>query len=576
MEYREVKSDILIIGSGAAGLRTAIELHKLGIDCLVLGKCKLGNAHTTQATGGINAALGNLDPKDNWRLHAADTLREGQFLSNQKTIELLCKDAPRAIQDLEKYGMNFHREKNGKITQRFFGAALYRRACFYGDQTGRELIRSLVEETKKRKISFHDYVYITKLLKNKARVIGAFGVDLKNGKFYLFKSKSVVLAMGGYSRVYKRSSSRLFENTGDGVSLAYDAGAELQDMELVQFHPTGMVYPKEAEGILVTESVRGEGGQLFNSKQERFMSKYDPVRMELGSRDEVARAIYDEINKGKGTLHNGVWLDISHKPKNYILDRLPKMYKQFKKYLNLDISKQKMEVAPTSHYTMGGIKVKFPTMETSIKGLFAVGEVTAGTHGANRLGGNSLLECIVFGKYAGRYAAKYSNKKFIEPNVEDVNTEINRLNSLINGKDNNPIKLSSELNTIMWKYAGISRNRKDLELGLKKVLILKGKILKAQVKNEFKNNENFAILLNLRNMLVPCEAIFRGALKRKESRGAHFRTDFIKENNKYLGNYIYFKKGDKMNLTFSKLPRITSKMLTYLKMVDKSLRHHLE
>jgi succinate dehydrogenase / fumarate reductase, flavoprotein subunit len=560
--------DVLVVGSGAAGLRTAIELHSLGIDCLVIGKCKMGNAHTSQATGGINAALGTLDRKDHWLIHAADTLKEGQFLADQKTIEILCREAPRAIRDLEEYGMRFHREKDGRITQRFFGAQLYRRACFFGDETGKELLRSLIAEAKKRDIKFHDNVYITKILKKGKRAVGLFGIDLRTGKFHTFKAKAIVLAMGGFSRVYRRSSSRLFENTGDGASLAFNAGAELIDMELVQFHPTGMVWPRDAEGILVTESVRGEGGKLYNGKGRRFMLKYP--RAELGPRDEVARAIYDEIRRGRGTKHKGVWLDISHRPKKYIINRLPKMFKQFKQYLNIDISKQRMEVAPTSHYTMGGVRVNFPSMQTKVKGLFAVGEIIGGTHGGNRLGGNSLLECIVFGRHAGQAVAKFVKQNGFE-NISDdkVEAEKAKIKSLL-GKKGNPEIMREEIQEIMWKYAGILRNKKGLETALRKINKLKNKSI--TVSGDMKNNEQLALLLNVKNMLVPCEAIITGALKRQESRGAHYRVDFPKASQRYQGNFIFDKKG----ISFIKAKRLRGKILKVLREIDDPITHHLE
>src|SRR3989344_2435922 len=281
-KVHERQTGVLVIGSGAAGLRTAIELNNLGIDCLVIGKSKFDDAHTVLATGGINASLGNMDPDDNYMLHAADTLKEGQFIADHKVAEQLCNEAMRAIEDLVSYGMKFQRDANGRIIQRFFGAALYRRACFSGDETGKEMVRCMVQQSLKRKIKFIDDVYVTKILKKGNAVSGIFGIDLKEKKFFAIKAKSIVLAAGGYSRVYRRSSSRAFENTGDGVALAYDAGCELQDMEMVQFHPTGMIWPKEAEGILVTEAVRGEGGKLYNAKNQRFMAKYGLKRMELG------------------------------------------------------------------------------------------------------------------------------------------------------------------------------------------------------------------------------------------------------------------------------------------------------
>ena len=404
------KSEVLIIGSGGAGLRAAIELHDNKKDVLIVGKCKKRDAHTILATGGINAALGNMDEKDSWELHAADTIRDGGLINDANAVVLLCKNASGAVKELAKWGTKFHREKNGKITQRFFGAATYRRSCFVGDVTGKAILNTLVNQVQKRKIPFKSEIYIFSLLHSNKKVNGALGLDMKTGKIIKFHSKVVVLATGGHSRMFGRSSSHFWENNGDGIYLAKKSGARFMDMELFQFHPTGMVFPKKASGILVTEAVRGEGGIITNSKGERFMEKYDPERMELSARDVVARANFMEIRGGKGTKHKGVWLDISHKSKSYIKKRLPRMYKQFKEYANIDISKQKMEVAPTAHYSMGGILVDHNTGKTDVKNLFAIGEVTSGVHGGNRLGGNSLAEITVFGKLTAQTILKELKK----------------------------------------------------------------------------------------------------------------------------------------------------------------------
>src|SRR5918996_876228 len=371
--------DVLIIGGGSAGIRAAIGAHDAGANVLVISKSSNGDPHTVLARGGINAALGTMDPEDNWMIHAIDTLREGEFIADYEKVEVLCKNAPDAIKELVNWGANFHRQKDGRLTQRFFGAHTYRRTVFYGDWTGQEIIRVLMEQVNQRKIKVIDNVYITKLLKSddhgdvnrerplsstttatqeeevvKEEVKGALGVDIENKEFVTFECKSLILAAGGYTRVYPVSSSRIFENYGEGVALAYEAGADLVDMEMVQFHPTGMVWPEKALGTLATEAIRGEGGRLLNSKGERFMKNYYPERMELGPRDIVARANYNEIVSGRGTEHDGVWLDITHLPKEKILDRLPTMYEQFKNIAGIDISKEKMEVGPTAHYSMGG------------------------------------------------------------------------------------------------------------------------------------------------------------------------------------------------------------------------------
>src|SRR5215216_6944373 len=432
--------DVLIIGSGSAGLRAAIEAHDAGAHVLIISKSRKGDPHTVLARGGINAALGTMDPEDNWMIHAADTLREGEFLADYERVELLCKNAPAAVNELANWGARFHREKDGRLTQRFFGAHTYRRTVFYEDWTGQEIIRVLMEQVNQRKIKIIDNVYITKLLlksdsgddgvngerpspllsssattqeeqvaKEQEAVKGAFGVDIEKKEFVIFECNSLILAAGGYTRVYSVSSSRTFENYGEGIALAYEAGVDLVDMEMVQFHPTGMVWPEKAVGLLATEAIRGEGGNLLNSKGERFMKNYDPERMELGPRDVVARAVYNEIISGRGTEHGGVWLDVTHLRKEVIQDRLPTMYKQFQELDGIDISKEKMEVGPTAHYSMGGVVVDLKC-RTKIKGLFAVGEVVSQIHGANRLGGNSLLDTIVFGKIAGEEAARLAKQ----------------------------------------------------------------------------------------------------------------------------------------------------------------------
>src|ERR687894_665272 len=410
--------DVLIIGGGSAGLRAAIEAHDAGSQVLIVSRCRRGDPHTVLARGGINAALGTMDPQDNWMIHAADTLSEGLFIADYDKVEVLCTSAPDALAELVNWGARFHREPDGRLTQRFFGAHTYRRTCFYGDWTGKEIIRVLMKQVRLRKIKFVDNVYITKLLKStdiektegaqekgkEQEILGAMGIYLKRKKIIIFRAKCIILATGGYTRVYPVSSSRIFENCGDGVALAYEVGVDLVDMEMVQFHPTGMVWPKKAIGTLATEAIRGEGGILLNSKGERFMKNYYPQRMELGPRDVVARSIYNEIMSGRGTRHGGVLLDVTHLPKAKIMERLPSMYDQFKRIAGVNISKEKMEVAPTAHYSMGGVKVDLKC-QTNVRGLFAIGEVAGQVHGANRLGGNSLLGTVVFGKIAGREAA---------------------------------------------------------------------------------------------------------------------------------------------------------------------------
>src|SRR5215207_2182148 len=501
--------DVLIIGGGSAGLRAAIEAHDAGADVLIISKSKRGDPHTTLARGGINAALRTMDPEDNWMMHAADTLREGEFLADYERVEVLCKNAPDAIHELVSWGAKFHKEKDGRLTQRFFGAHTYRRTVFYEDWTGQEIIRVLMEQVNQRKIKIIDNVYITKLLltsdsdggdddldrerpsssatgtattrieeqvvneeeeeEEQNAVEGAFGIDLENKEFVTFECNSLILAAGGYTRVYAVSSSRIFENYGEGIALAYEAGVDLIDMEMVQFHPTGMVWPEKALGTLATEAIRGEGGILLNSKGERFMKNYDPERMELGPRDVVARAIYNEIISGSSTENGGVWLDVTHLRKEVIQERLTTMYEQFQKLDGIDISKEKMEVGPTAHYSMGGIVVDIKC-RTEVKGLFAVGEVISQIHGANRLGGNSLLDTIVFGKIVGSEAARLA--KEVGEREKTGGLLPLRLN-ITNQEEfedgifivKEPIKSRNEIQELMKQSAGIIREETKLQNG---------------------------------------------------------------------------------------------------------------
>lgn len=546
--------DVIIVGGGSAGLRAAIEAHDNGSSVLVISKSRQGDPHTVLARGGINAALGTMDPKDNWMIHASDTLTEGEHLADYERVEILCKSAPAAIHELVNWGARFHRESDGRLTQRFFGAHTYRRTVFYEDWTGNEIIRVLMEQVNKNKIDILDNIYIVKLLVTKDleevigqadsspfRIKGAIGIDVENKILVKFKCKSLILASGGYTRVYSVSSSRNYEHYGEGIELAYDAGVDLVDMEMVQFHPTGMVWPENALGTLATEAIRGEGGVLLNSKNERFMEKYYPERMELGPRDVVARAIYKEITEGRGTPHNGVWLDVTHLPLKKILDRLPTMYKQFKEIAGVDISKEKMEVGPTAHYSMGGLLVD-TNCKTRVEGLFAAGEVISQIHGANRLGGNSLLDTLVFGKIAGKEASIY------EKQLQDLQ----KAGSLASNADMDvqtfepePVMMLSkassfrdEIQSIMDQFAGIVRSAANLQKGLEKILNLKNRYhSEIQRLNEIdlKNANHIQeviITLEVKSSLVVCEAIIRSALMREESRGAHFRSDFPTINNK--------------------------------------------
>jgi succinate dehydrogenase / fumarate reductase flavoprotein subunit len=625
--------DVLIIGGGSAGLVAAIEAHDAGTNVLIISKSKKGDPHTTLARGGINAALGTMDPEDNWIIHAADTLREGEFLADYERVEVLCKNAPDAINELVNWGARFHREKDGRLTQRFFGAHTYRRTVFYQDWTGQEIIRVLMDQINQRKIKIIDNVYITKLLlksedddgdingkasplsssgtltpeeqvgKEQEAVKGAFGIDIEKKEIVTFECKSLILAAGGYTRVYAVSSSRIFENYGEGIALAYEAGVDLVDMEMVQFHPTGMVWPEKAVGTLATEAIRGEGGILLNSKGERFMKNYDPERMELGPRDVVARANYNEIISGRGTEHGGVWLDVTHLRKEVIQERLTTMYEQFQKLDGIDISKEKMEVGPTAHYSMGGVVVDI-NCRTTVKGLFAVGEVISQIHGANRLGGNSLLDTIVFGKIAGGEAAKFA-KQGITENTKKTEAPSQLKSNVYNQKkgldDNNddyngrifvvkePINFRNEIQELMKQNAGIVRELTRLQNGLKRILDMKDEFYsnKDNIKikefeiDDYNNCEDVVLSWQVKSSLIACEAIIRSALMRQESRGAHYRSDFPKlDDEKWKINIYCRKEGKgasaaaaKMVLFKDNVKEIKGPLADFLKSHAKAAHH---
>jgi succinate dehydrogenase / fumarate reductase, flavoprotein subunit len=555
--------DILIVGGGSAGLRAAIEAHDAGAHVLIISKSKKGDPHTVLARGGINAALGTMDPEDNWMVHAADTLKEGEFLADYERVEVLCKNAPDAVNELVRWGARFHREEDGRLTQRFFGAHTYRRTVFYEDWTGQEIIRVLMDQVHERKIEMIDNVYITKLLKSNDvdgdgpigegkepnEVIGALGINTEKKEIVIFECNSLILAAGGYTRVYSVSSSRIFENYGEGVALAYEAGADLVDMEMVQFHPTGMVWPEKALGTLATEAIRGEGGVLLNSRGERFMKNYDPERMELGPRDVVARANYNEIVNGRGTEHGGVWLDITHLQMEKILDRLPTMHEQFKEIDGIDISKEKMEVGPTAHYSMGGVEVDIKC-RTKIGGLFAVGEVISQIHGANRLGGNSLLDTVVFGRIAGGEAAKLIME--VRGKRERKTGKFSSLRLNVNSQKRfddgifvvkNPVKFRNDIQELMNLNAGIIREETKLKYGLERISNLKKEFCsKDSIMKEFEMDddaENVVLTWQVKSSLLVCEAIIRSALMRQESRGAHYRSDFPKLDEEKWNCNIY-------------------------------------
>ncbi|MDE1868686.1 MAG: FAD-binding protein [Candidatus Micrarchaeota archaeon] len=574
--YITVRADVLVIGSGAAGIRTAIEAHDSGVqDVIVLGKCKKGDAHTVLATGGINAALGTMDPEDSWLIHAADTLMEGWSIADYRAVETLCKNGPDAVNELVRWGARFHREKNGKLTQRFFGAHTYRRTCFYGDQTGKEIMRVLIGQAEKRKIKFMDSMFVVSLLKGPSGVKGALCIDFKNGRMVVFSAKAVVIAAGGYTKLYSRSSSRSYENHGDGAALALNIGIDLVNMEMVQFHPTGMVYPKSAVGTLVTEAVRGEGGTLLNAKGERFMKRYDPVRMELGPRDEVSRAIFNEINKGNGTKHGGVYLDITNVPKNKILERLPKMYRQFKELNGIDISKERMEVAPTAHYTMGGVDVSL-TGETKIKGLFAVGETVGQIHGANRLGGNSLLETVVYGKIVGREAAKIAKESERNPlTLIEIENTIAHIDSFFGNGGAKVEDIRAEMQALMWDDVGIVRNETDMKAALDRIMGLKIDFTSVRVPHGLKNNIELKVALETEKMLPLCEAVVRSALIREESRGAHYRSDYKKMSDDWLAETVTRNEGGRVAIYKRQMPKAEGRLAETVRKMKERASHKL-
>ncbi len=520
------------------------------------------------AEGGINAALGNVDPEDNWKIHMKDTIKEGVYLGNPRMVELLTRNAESMILELEKYGAIFDRTEEGRIRQRAFGAQSYRRTCHISDKTGLEIMNVLVEQIHKNNIKNMPEVFVTKLLTVKNKIIGAVGVDLKSGEVLIFNAKVIILATGGFAKVYKITTNA-WENVGDGIALAYDLGVELMDMEMIQFHPTGMIYPEVARGILVTEAVRGDGGHLLNNKGERFMKNYDSKRMELSARDIVARANYNEIFHGRGTKKGGVYLDISHKGKKFINKHLPKMVKQFKEFADLDITKEKMEVAPTAHYSMGGIKIDTETCSTKIKGLYAAGEVTGGVHGSNRLGGNSLMEILVFGKIAGRSAAKYAKKtKLTGIDNKEVEKEVERITSPLNKKGIRAESIKEKLQGIMWEKVGIIRNEKDLQEALREIKKLKSYVKKIGVKGDLRYNHGWMSYIDIHNMILVSELIIMSALTRKESRGGHYREDYKKTDKEWELNIVCKKIEEKINLRKEKVPSMKKELRSILNEED--------
>jgi succinate dehydrogenase / fumarate reductase flavoprotein subunit len=538
--------DVLIIGAGGAGLRAAIAATERELSVGIVTKSLLGKAHTVMAEGGVAASMGNVDPEDGWQTHFMDTMKAGKFLNNWRMVEIFAKEAPDRVYELEQWGALFNRTSEGKISQRPFGAHTYRRLCHVGDRTGLEMIRTLQEKVLATDAKVYMETTVTRLFKKDGRVIGALAYTRESGKFIHFKAKAVVLATGGWGRIYKVTSNS-WEGTGDGAVLAYEAGAELMDMEMVQFHPTGMVWPPGVRGILVTEGVRGEGGVLRNAEGERYMENYDPERMELSSRDVVARANYTEVQEGRGSPHGGVYLDITPLGYDNIMKKLPTMYEQFHKLADIDISEEPMEVFPTVHYTMGGIRVNPETCATTVPGLFAAGECAAGLHGANRLGGNSLSDLLVFGRRAGAGAAEYvkSNGYSTEIEASEVEAEKERVLKPLEkqGDGENPYTIQQELQQAMMEHANLMRIEESLKEGLDKVLALKDRLPDVKVHGSTLFNPGWHTAEDIRHLIQVSELILISALERKEQRGAQWRLDYEGQDEE-LGNINLIVKKD--------------------------------
>jgi succinate dehydrogenase / fumarate reductase flavoprotein subunit len=554
--------DVLVIGAGGAGLRAAVAAKEAGADVGLVCKSLLGKAHTVMAEGGIASSLANVDAQDGWQVHFADTMRGGKSLNNWRMVELFAKEAPERVYELERWGAVFDRTADGRIMQRAFGGHTYRRLCHVGDRTGLELIRTLQERVVALGVPVYMEVTLTRLFTDGERCTGAFGYDRKDGRFVNFPAKAVVLATGGWGKIYKYTSMS-WESTGDGAALAYRAGAQLQDMEMVQFHPTGMLWPPGVRGLLVTEGVRGEGGILKNSKGERFMERIDPVRKDLSTRDVVARAIATEVAEGRGSPHGGAFLDITHRGADFIKRKLPNMYDQFASLANVDITKEPMEVYPTNHYTMGGVRVDAETATSTLAGLYAAGEVACGLHGANRLGGNSLSDLLVFGRRAGDAAASFAKEhatgRIAESEIADEQRRVCEPFSRDDGE--NPYTLHHELQETMQKNVGIFRVESELRTALDDVLTLQERARRVRATGSQIYNPGWHACFDVQNMLTLAEAIVRSAIERKESRGGHWRTDYAKTDPEFgTKNLIASCRNGAMAISTSPIPSIPAEL----------------
>ena len=589
-EYVTHEHDVLVIGAGGAGLRAAAQSASAGAKVAVISKSLLGKAHTVMAEGGIAAALANVDERDTWRVHFADTMRGGQYLNSWRMAELHAKEAPACVRELEAWGAVFDRTADGRILQRNFGGHRYPRLAHVGDRTGLEMIRTLQDHDIHLGMDvFMEYTIVT-LLKDGDWVAGAFGYDRERGRFHLFRAKAVVLATGGIGRAYKITSNS-WEYTGDGHSLAYHAGAALQDMEFVQFHPTGMIWPPSVRGILVTEGVRGEGGVLRNKEGRRFMFDDIPAAYanqtadteeegwrytqgdknarrppELLTRDHVARCIRREVREGRGSPHGGVFLDIAWikqripEGAEHIRRKLPSMYHQFKQLADIDITQEPMEVGPTTHYMMGGVRVNPDSQMSQVPGLFAAGECGAGLHGANRLGGNSLSDLLVFGKRAGEYAAHYAKENTlgaIHPD-ELASAEKRALMPFERDSGEGPYAVQHALQDLMQDLVGIVRQEKEMLLALERIQQLKARAERVGVAGNREYNPGWHTAIDLNNLLTVSEMVTRAALERKESRGAHFRDDYPAKDQKFGSFNIVVRKGagGEMQVTREPIPEM--------------------
>ena len=552
-DFETRECDVLVVGAGGAGLRAAIAASEYGAKVALVSKSLLGKAHTVMAEGGVAAALGNVDDRDNWKIHFRDTIRGSKNLANWEMAKIHAEKAPDRVRELERWGAVFDRTEEGKISQRNFGGHRYPRLAHVGDRTGLEIIRTLQDHAvHMENIEVFMECTVSDILKSGNRAVGALAYYRSSGKLVVFEAGSVILATGGIGKAYKVTSNS-WEYTGDGHALAYLAGADLIDMEFVQFHPTGMVWPPSVKGTLVTEGVRGDGGILVNSEGERFMFNYIPDVFaaetakseeeanswlkgeegamrppELLTRDVVARAIMTEVKEGRGSPHGGVFLDIaSRQSPDYIRRKLPSMYHQFKELATLDITKEAMEVGPTTHYMMGGIKVEANTAASTVPGLYAAGEAAAGMHGANRLGGNSLSDLLVFGKIAGQCAANFAQENSkVSPHGEEIKKSIENTLEPFEDGDENPYQIHQELQEIMESHAGIVRTGEELEKGIRKLEELEKRLPKMHAKGERKYNPGWHLCLDLHNMIITSLALSRAALERTESRGAHTRLDY--------------------------------------------------